>query len=249
MRDYVARAGRLAGRRWSAGPRRRGELDPALPPTPSRTSACRWPSAPRWWPPTCTTSTRRTGRRSWAASSPPSPHPPPSRGSATMRVQIDPERCQGHGRCYDLAPDLFGEDEDGYGARARRRPVPPDREDDARLAVANCPEQRDRRPRGGLRCSRPTTASPRSSSDVAPRPVAGHRATRSYRPGDGLDDRLLAPGAGVRRSTRPRSGTTCAGAARSRTPSGSAAAGCRPATRTSPRSPTTPSTSPRGRSS
>ena len=31
-----------------------------------------------------------------------------------MRVQIDSALCQGHGRCYDLAPDLFGDDEDGY---------------------------------------------------------------------------------------------------------------------------------------
>jgi len=57
-----------------------------------------------------------------------------------VRVLIDPERCQGHGRCYDLAPDLFGEDEDGYGVVLGDGRVPPDREDDARLAEANCPE-------------------------------------------------------------------------------------------------------------
>ena len=32
-----------------------------------------------------------------------------------MKVQINPELCQGHGRCYDLAPGLFGDDEEGYG--------------------------------------------------------------------------------------------------------------------------------------
>ena len=32
-----------------------------------------------------------------------------------MRVSIDSGKCQGHGRCYDLAPDLFGEDEEGFG--------------------------------------------------------------------------------------------------------------------------------------
>jgi ferredoxin len=58
-----------------------------------------------------------------------------------MRVRIDPERCQGHGRCYDLAPDLFAEDEDGYGTTLHGGQVPADREDDAELAVANCPEQ------------------------------------------------------------------------------------------------------------
>jgi ferredoxin len=57
-----------------------------------------------------------------------------------MKLLIDRERCQGHGRCYDLAPDLFGEDEDGYGVVLGDGQVPPGREDDARLAEANCPE-------------------------------------------------------------------------------------------------------------
>ena len=57
-----------------------------------------------------------------------------------MRVLIDHDRCQGHGRCYDLAPDLFGEDEDGYGVVLGDGRVPPGREEDARLAKANCPE-------------------------------------------------------------------------------------------------------------
>jgi len=58
-----------------------------------------------------------------------------------MRVLIDPDRCQGHGRCYDLAPDLFGEDADGYGVVLGEGRVPAGREESARLAVANCPEQ------------------------------------------------------------------------------------------------------------
>jgi ferredoxin len=57
-----------------------------------------------------------------------------------MRVQIDPARCQGHGRCYDLAEDLFGADEEGYGTVLGEGLVPADREGDARLAQANCPE-------------------------------------------------------------------------------------------------------------
>ena len=57
-----------------------------------------------------------------------------------MKVQIDPERCQGHGRCYDLAPDLFGDDEEGYGQVLGDGTVPPDAERSARLAVVNCPE-------------------------------------------------------------------------------------------------------------
>ena len=58
-----------------------------------------------------------------------------------MKVRIDPDRCQGHGRCYDLAPRLFGEDDEGYGTVLGDGVVPPDAERDARLAVANCPEQ------------------------------------------------------------------------------------------------------------
>lgn len=60
-----------------------------------------------------------------------------------MKVQIDPALCQGHGRCYDLAPDLFGEDEDGYATLTTLTAggeVPAGREDDARLAASNCPE-------------------------------------------------------------------------------------------------------------
>jgi ferredoxin len=60
-----------------------------------------------------------------------------------MRVQIDPALCQGHGRCYDLAPDLFGDDEDGYATLTQLTAdgsVPAGREDDARLAADNCPE-------------------------------------------------------------------------------------------------------------
>jgi ferredoxin len=58
-----------------------------------------------------------------------------------VRVQISSERCQGHGRCYDLAPGLFGEDDEGYGTVLRDGVVPPDKEHDARRAVANCPER------------------------------------------------------------------------------------------------------------
>ena len=57
-----------------------------------------------------------------------------------MKLQIDAERCQGHGRCYDLAPGLFSEDDEGYGTILGDGVVPTDEEDSARLAVLNCPE-------------------------------------------------------------------------------------------------------------
>jgi AcrR family transcriptional regulator/ferredoxin len=61
--------------------------------------------------------------------------------SNPMKVQISPERCQGHGRCYDLAPDLFAEDDEGYGTVVGDGTVPQGSQDQARLAAANCPER------------------------------------------------------------------------------------------------------------
>ncbi len=58
-----------------------------------------------------------------------------------MKVRIDSGRCQGHGRCYDLAPGLFGDDEEGFGTVLGDGAVPPDKEHDARLAESNCPER------------------------------------------------------------------------------------------------------------
>ena len=57
-----------------------------------------------------------------------------------MKLQIDPARCQGHGRCYDLVPELFGEDDEGYGTVLGTGVVPPEMVPQARRAVANCPE-------------------------------------------------------------------------------------------------------------
>ena len=58
-----------------------------------------------------------------------------------MRVQVDDDRCEGHGRCYALAPDLFEPDDLGNGHAVGDGTVPAALEERARLAVANCPEQ------------------------------------------------------------------------------------------------------------
>jgi ferredoxin len=58
-----------------------------------------------------------------------------------VKLQINPELCQGHGRCYDLAPELFGDDEEGYGTVLGDGIVPPGKEHDARRAASNCPER------------------------------------------------------------------------------------------------------------
>lgn len=57
-----------------------------------------------------------------------------------MRVCVKPELCQGHSRCYALAPELFDVDEYGQATAVGDGVVPPALEEKARLAVSNCPE-------------------------------------------------------------------------------------------------------------
>ena len=57
-----------------------------------------------------------------------------------MRVQVDTEKCQGHNRCFSLAPESFDVDDYGYATEAGDGEVPSGLEDKARLAAANCPE-------------------------------------------------------------------------------------------------------------
>jgi len=56
-----------------------------------------------------------------------------------VRVSVDAAKCVGHGRCYVLAPDVFGEDEQGHCVLLEAD-VPPELEDQARLGADNCPE-------------------------------------------------------------------------------------------------------------
>ena len=58
-----------------------------------------------------------------------------------MRVRVDLRRCQGHNRCYDIAPDLFDIDDFGFASARADGQVPVEREDDAHRAVASCPER------------------------------------------------------------------------------------------------------------
>lgn len=57
-----------------------------------------------------------------------------------MRIRVDSDKCQGHNRCYALAPDLFDVDDLGYAKEIGDGSVAPAQEDQARLAAANCPE-------------------------------------------------------------------------------------------------------------
>jgi ferredoxin len=58
-----------------------------------------------------------------------------------MKVRVDDDRCQGHGRCYALAPQLFEPDDVGNGQAVGDGTVDPSLEDKAHLAVVNCPER------------------------------------------------------------------------------------------------------------
>ena len=57
-----------------------------------------------------------------------------------MRIRVDDDKCQGHNRCYALAPALFDVDDYGYAHEIGDGTVPAGMEDSARLAAANCPE-------------------------------------------------------------------------------------------------------------
>jgi ferredoxin len=57
-----------------------------------------------------------------------------------MRVHVDRERCQGHNRCYAIAPELFDVDEEGNAFELNDGTVPNELQEKARLAAANCPE-------------------------------------------------------------------------------------------------------------
>ena len=57
-----------------------------------------------------------------------------------MRVHLDSEKCQGHNRCYALAPELFAVDDFGQAVLLVEGESPEELHGTARLAAANCPE-------------------------------------------------------------------------------------------------------------
>jgi ferredoxin len=58
----------------------------------------------------------------------------------TYRVHVDPDKCQGHNRCYSVSPDLFELDDLGMSSEVGAGLVPAALVSLARLAVTNCPE-------------------------------------------------------------------------------------------------------------
>ena len=86
----------------------------------------------------------RASRRTWvdrSATGPPGGTERPAPVYAPrMRVEVNSELCQGHNRCYALAPELFDVDDYGNAMVVGDGTVEPALEEKARLAVANCPE-------------------------------------------------------------------------------------------------------------
>ena len=61
-----------------------------------------------------------------------------------MKVRIDEQRCQGHGRCYAIEPELFDPvDDDGHSGFSLDELPAGDADLRARVAAvgANCPER------------------------------------------------------------------------------------------------------------
>jgi ferredoxin len=66
---------------------------------------------------------------------------PPAGAPATrFTVSADRERCQGHARCWEILPELFRIDDDGYTDLGRDVPVPAALEEQTQRAVDSCPE-------------------------------------------------------------------------------------------------------------
>ena len=58
----------------------------------------------------------------------------------TLKIHVNPDRCQGHNRCKAVAPELFQLDEYGNAREVGDGSVPPGLEEKAYLAKSNCPE-------------------------------------------------------------------------------------------------------------
>ena len=59
-----------------------------------------------------------------------------------MKIAVDGAQCMGHGRCYQIAPDLLSFDDEGYvSIRDQVIHVPDDQLEFAEEAAATCPEE------------------------------------------------------------------------------------------------------------
>lgn len=57
-----------------------------------------------------------------------------------MKVTIDTERCSGHARCWEVCPEVFSLDDEGYASIASED-VPWELESEVLVAIELCPER------------------------------------------------------------------------------------------------------------
>lgn len=57
-----------------------------------------------------------------------------------MKIKYNRDACQGHNRCYMLAPELFDVDDEGYAILRATGEISEDLLEKAQLTVDNCPE-------------------------------------------------------------------------------------------------------------
>jgi len=57
-----------------------------------------------------------------------------------MKIVYNQWACQGHGRCFELAPELFNLDDEGLAIPLIEGEIPSEHEEKARLAAQRCPE-------------------------------------------------------------------------------------------------------------
>jgi ferredoxin len=64
----------------------------------------------------------------------------PASDRTVSTVSVDNERCQGHARCWQLLPEFFTLDDEGYSNIGHNKAVTTDQEAKVRQAVNACPE-------------------------------------------------------------------------------------------------------------
>ncbi|HTR70543.1 MAG TPA: ferredoxin [Mycobacteriales bacterium] len=57
-----------------------------------------------------------------------------------MKAAVDPQRCEGHARCWEICPEVFELDDEGHSFVPNPQ-VPAGLEAKAQEAEANCPER------------------------------------------------------------------------------------------------------------
>ena len=98
-----------------------------------------------------------------------------------MKLQIS-TACQGHGRCYTLAPQLLSSDDEGYVTISGGDPieVPEDMRELAENVVGQLPRERDQPDRRLAGCAAWSSSAPRWPGCAPRRPHGRPNSTASW---------------------------------------------------------------------